>query len=139
MPNIGGSVQDELLRLTGTTGQPFENISANGNGSGVYFGADRLVEFRLLIAGAVTGTTPTLDIKIQDSADNSSFADIGAAFPQQTATEATVVGNLVAPPRLAVRTKVGRPYLRIVKTLGGTTPVFNSVAVLHDFPMDPAP
>jgi hypothetical protein len=129
---LGGSVQDELLRLTGSTGNPFETITANGNGTGVYFGADRNVSFRLLIAGAVSGTSPTLDIKFQSSADNSSFSDVGVAFPQQTASQATASGSLAMPPRATVRVPTGRPYLRIVKTVGGTSPSFGNVAVLHD-------
>ncbi|MFQ5956181.1 MAG: hypothetical protein ACE5KK_00215, partial [Candidatus Brocadiales bacterium] len=40
----------------------------------------------LLDVGAASGTGPTLDVKLEDSDDNSSFSDVaGAAFAQKTA------------------------------------------------------
>lgn len=66
--------------------------------------------------GTVTGTTPTLDIKIQDSDDNSSFSDItGATFTQITATGAGAV---------KIHTKTNKRYIRAVGTIAGTTPSF---------------
>jgi hypothetical protein len=66
--------------------------------------------------GTTTGTTPTLDGKIQDSADNSSFADVsGYAFTQATAAG---IANL------NVDTRKVRRYIRYVGTIGGTTPSF---------------
>jgi len=66
--------------------------------------------------GTVTGTTPTLDIKIQDSDDNSSFSDItGATFTQITATGAGAV---------EIHTKTNKRYIRAVGTIAGTTPSF---------------
>jgi hypothetical protein len=125
------SAQDELLRLTGSTNNPLETVAASGNGTGAYFGSDRLFVFNLIIGGAVTGGSPTLDIKFQDSADGSTgWTDVGAAFPQQTASQAAAIGTLAALPTAAVRTRPGKPYLRIVKTVGGSTPSFGAVAVL---------
>lgn len=125
---------DELLRLTGSTNNPLETITANGNGAAVYVGADRAVQAELRIAAAVIGSTPTLDIKFQDSADGvSSFTDLGAAFPQQTATDISGGGSVpgTAPRTLIFRTRPGKPYIRIVKTIGGTGgPSFGSVSVL---------
>lgn len=67
--------------------------------------------------GAVTGTAPTLNGKIQDSADNSSFADVsGATFAQVTASS-----NLQT---LNVDTRSVRKFLRYVGTIAGTSPVF---------------
>lgn len=66
--------------------------------------------------GTVTGTTPTLDIKIQDSDDNSSFSDItGATFTQITATGAGAV---------EIHTRTAKRYIRAVGTIAGTTPSF---------------
>jgi hypothetical protein len=132
MPVIAPPPQDELLRLSGSTGNAFETITTTANGTGAYYGPDRTVSFWLIIAGAVTGTSPTLDIKLQDSADGSSYTDLGVAFPQQTTSMASAVGNLADFPRVTVTTKPGRGYLRIVKTAGGTSPSFSSVAVLHE-------
>ncbi len=82
----------------------------------------------LLIAlGAVTGTTPTLDLKVQDSADNSSFAD---------ATTAITLAQLVTASAakvfaLAVDVRSVRRYIKLYGTAGGTTPSFTmSVAVV---------
>ena len=124
------SAQDELLRLTGSTGNIFETITTTANGAGAYYGANRSHTFQLVIAGAVGGTSPTLDIKFQDSADGTTYTDIGVAFPQQTTTMATATGSISSAfPTVTVRTKDGRPYLRIVKTAGGTSPSFASVGV----------
>lgn len=71
--------------------------------------------------GAITGT---LDGKIQDSADNSSFADVtGATYTQVTAA------NKVAAYSLDVRTV--RRYIKYVGTVA-TGPVLISV-VLNGF------
>lgn len=131
------SNQDELLRLTGSTGNPFETVTTTANGTGAYYGPGRTVLLHLIVAGAVSGTTPTLAVKIQDSADGTTYTDMSPAmaFPSQTTTMATATGALpTAFPSLAVRTGTSRPYLRVVKTVGGTSPSFGSVAVLHSPP-----
>ena len=71
--------------------------------------------------GVVSGTTPTLDGKIQDSTDNSVFADLAGA----TFTQVTVTNNIQS---IAVDTRVARRYIRYVGTIGGTTPNFSSSA-----------
>ncbi len=100
--------------------------TANTNGTGVdRTGYEHLVA--LLDLASVSGTTPTFDVKIQDSADNSAFADFTpnllgtqndssvsiAKFPQQTA--AGIV-------HLDVDLRAARQYIRAVLTVGGTTP-----------------
>jgi hypothetical protein len=126
---VGGAVPDELLRLTGSTNTPAETITATGNGAGIYVGENRALLARLLIAGVVSGTSPTLDIKFQDSADGVTYADRGIAFPQQTASMATATGALANFPEVVVNTRPGKPYLRVVKTVGGTSPSFAGVSV----------
>lgn len=65
-----------------------------------------------------TGTTPTLDVKIQDSADNSVFADVaGAVFAQVTAAANVLLA-------IALDMDAVRRYIRAVATIGGTTPSF---------------
>lgn len=133
MPVRTGSVQDELLRLSGSTNNPFETITTNGNGTPVYIGPDRMLACRLIIAGAVTGTGPTLDVALQICSDAAGTGAVEVArFPQQTASHATATGALAEPPTVPVRTTAAKPFLRIVKTVGGTTPSFGSVAVLHE-------
>jgi hypothetical protein len=123
---------DELLRVSGSTGNPRQTFTGAGatNGTGVYVGANRLVLSELRIGGAVTGTSPTMDVKYQSSADGTtSFVDIpGAAHAQQTATQASE-STVAHPDVIAFRVPNGRPYVRSVVTLGGTSPVFTTVSL----------
>jgi hypothetical protein len=72
----------------------------------------------ILDCKAGSGTTPTMDVKLQDSADNSSWADIsGATFTQVTST--------ASQQKLTINTNNVRRYVRAVGTIGGTsTPTF---------------
>lgn len=98
-------------------------VTANTNGTGVdtqgYNSAVATIE-----VGAVSGTSPTLDIKIQDSADNSSFADVtGLTFTQVTAANNSQVLRIEG-----LNTSTRRRYLRAVATVGGTSPSFTCAA-----------
>lgn len=77
------------------------------------------------LVGVVSGTTPTLNGKIQTSADGSTgWVDItGATFAQVTATDSFLdIG-------INVRETLG--YIRYVGTIAGTTPSFTmGVALL---------
>jgi hypothetical protein len=65
---------------------------------------------------AASGTTPTLNVKLQDSHDGVDFNDVaGATFAQQTAA---------ARVSLDVNAPTAR-YLRISYTIAGTTPSFD--------------
>lgn len=66
-----------------------------------------------LVCTAASGTSPTLDVKIQESADDSSWSDL-AAFPQLTG---------VGVKRVTVFSD--KRYRRVVSTIAGTTPSFN--------------
>ena len=68
--------------------------------------------------GAVSGTTPTLNGKIQDSADGSTgWADVtGATF-----TEVTASTNVQS---IGVDTRLAKRYIRYVGTIAGTTPSY---------------
>ena len=63
---------------------------------------------------AASGTTPTLDVKVQHSADNSTWADL-ATFTQVTSANGY--------ERIAATGTVNR-YIRAQFTLGGTSPDF---------------
>ena len=117
------SVYDNIKSLV--TFRP-QAITANGNGIGVdtlgYNSAAVIQE-----VGAVSGTTPTLDTKVQDSADNSAFADLSpaVAFTQVTAANNSQILRLDGL-NLAGR----RRYLRAVATVGGTSPNFQTSVVV---------
>lgn len=93
---------------------PASDVAATANGTGVdikdYVGSLQL----LLDAGAATaGTSPTLDVKIQDSDDNSSYADVtGKAFTQVT--------TVASRQQMVIDTNAVRRYIRAVVTVGGT-------------------
>lgn len=127
--------QDELLRLTGSAGNPYEDVTATGNGVGRFYGADRTFRLRAVVTGTVTGTNPTLDVKIQDSADGVTYADLGYSFAQLTASQAVATGSLASFPVLTVVTASGRPWIRVAKTVGGSaSPTFLGFGVLQEPP-----
>ena len=100
-------------------------ITANTNGGGVdtqgYNSAAISLE-----TGAVSGTTPTLDVKIQDSAENSVFADIS---PSKAFVQVTAANNSQILRLEGLNANVRR-YIRAVATVGGTTPNFTSSCVV---------
>jgi len=75
------------------------------------------------LVGAVTGTTPTLDGKLQQSSDNSTWSDItGAAFAQVTASDSF--------QKIGIDVRLTGGYIRYVGTIAGTTPSFTMGVVL---------
>lgn len=91
--------------------------TASANGTGVdTLGYDSAMI--TLEVGTVSGTAPTLDVKMQHSDDNSSFSDIsGATFTQVTASNASKTLNLSLGG-------ARKRYIRAVATIAGTTPNF---------------
>lgn len=76
----------------------------------------------ILESSAGGGTAPTMDVKIQDSADNSSFADVsGKVFTQVAGSQSRQTMSLEA--------NSVRRYIRAVKTIGGTSPTFDAACV----------
>lgn len=104
----------ELKVLNAFTAQS-RNASANGSAVDL----ESLVNVRQYMAyldvGSVSGTTPTLDVKFQESADGSTgWTDItGAAFTQVTAAGSQTL-----------RFKTSKRYVRAVATIAGTSPAF---------------
>ena len=79
--------------------------------------------FAIQQVGTVSGTTPTLDGKIQESSDNSTWTDIaGATFTQVTAT-----GNYQA-----ITFDRTKRYVRYLGTIAGTTPSFAVAVVISE-------
>ena len=73
----------------------------------------------LLDAANTAGSTPTLAIKLQDSADNSTFADItGGAF--------TGLTTVASQQKIVLNKDNLRRYVRAAYTIGGTSsPAYN--------------
>lgn len=132
---------DKSLWLLDPAGDGMETVTASGNGTGVAIGANRLCIAELRVGGVVTGTLPTLDIKLEESATlGGSYTPIGAhavagstgvwAFPRVIASmqgEPLAPGT-VQPYRIAFLTSL--PFVRAVKTIGGTAvPTFTDTSV----------
>lgn len=115
----GAAVASGIIRAVGTGAQ-----TATFNGSAVdlrdYVGNVLVIQE----TAAGTGTTPTLNGKVQDSDDGSTgWADItGATFTQVTTT-----GNIQG---IAVSADSSRRFIRYVGTIGGTTPSFTMSCIV---------
>ena len=77
---------DELLRLSGSTGNAEETITTTTTGTGKFVGYKVPFEVEVRFAGAVTGTSPSAVVKLQDSVDGVTYADMGVTFDAVTTT-----------------------------------------------------
>lgn len=103
--------------------------SANGTGFDLEGSNGAEGEAIVILASdaASAGTDPTLDVKLQESSDNSTFTDIsGATFTQ-------VTDAAQALEKITINTNDVKRYLRAVGTIGGTSsPAFTySVALVY--------
>lgn len=109
------NIVDLVNGAAGGASFPPQAVTATGTGSAVDLGNGVNSTNAILEVGAVTGTTPTLDVKLQESDDNATWTDIsGGAFTQITA----------ATQRQAIRVQRSKRYCRGQATVGGTTPSF---------------
>ena len=107
-------VHNELLASNLIAG----TFTVNADGAGVDLQDYQGVLKVILNSGAGGGTTPTLDAKIQDSADNFAFADIpGKVFGQITDAGMSI-------QVLGIDTRTVKRYIRVALTIGGTSPTF---------------
>ena len=86
--------------------------TATVNGSAIELGGRCMARLDLKVTAA-SGTTPTLNVKVQHSPDGTTWTDVGTAFTQATGatTEHKVVSGLDR-------------FVRGVATIAGTTPSF---------------
>ena len=113
---MAGFVRDSAIRNITYQGTPISSL----NGAGAYnsdpLDVSTFVEAIAFInLSAQTGTSPTLDCKIQYSADQVNWIDSGDSFTQMTTITGVFIKKLTA--------NFGK-YIRFVFTLGGTTPVY---------------
>ena len=79
----------------------------------------------ILDIGAVSGTSPTIDAKLQESTDNSTFTDLSGN--NVSITQITTANHTVT---LEVRAgQLTKRYVRVAVTIGGTTPSFTCCAI----------
>lgn len=84
-------------------------IAATAASTGIELGDRNHLRLSLVITGTPAGTNPTLDVVVQSSPDNSTWATVGTAFAQQTAAGTTY--KLFGP--------IDR-FVRVSETIGGT-------------------
>lgn len=101
-----GKTLDTLLELKASGAE-----TTSTNGTGKQIGPSGLVKVMVKVT-AVSGTSPTLDLKIQDGATSTPTTD-RVQLPRITA-----VGEYEAFFRTS------QPYVRYSSTIGGTTPSF---------------
>lgn len=102
-------------------GLPPQSLTSTVSGTG----CDLIVSdgpcFAVQIVGDISGTGATLAGKVQESADNSTWADIvGASFANVTAS------NNVQ----TISFRRSKRYLRYVGTLSGTTPEVDAAVLI---------
>ena len=72
----------------------------------------------ILDSAAGGGSSPTLDVTIEDSDDNSTFGSLsGAAFTQVTGSAST--------QKLSISADECKRYVRVKFTIGGSSPTFD--------------
>jgi hypothetical protein len=90
-------------------------------GTGIDVLAYEGVALVVLNASAGTGTNPTLDVKLQHSDDDSTYADVtGGTFAQVTDAAGSAG---VQVKRINVSDL--KRYVRVIGTIAGTTPSFD--------------
>jgi hypothetical protein len=95
--------------------------TVNGPGADLLAGDGRC--FAIQQVGTVSGTSPTLNGKIQESSDNSTWTDIAdAVFATVTASTNTQ----------AITFDRSKRYVRYVGTVGGTSPSFALAVVISE-------
>lgn len=90
--------------------------TATGNDGGFSQGGPANNALVYVNVSAVSGTTPTMTVKLQDSVDGTNWFDVtGGATASITAT---------GPQLVRIASTPIAPFVRLVWTLGGTTPSF---------------
>lgn len=95
-------------------------FTATGNGDGVdVSGYQGKLKATLNFSAGGGTDSPTMDVKIQDSADDITYADVsGLTFAQ-------VTDGAAAFESIAIDTRGVRKWIRAVRTIAGTNPTFD--------------
>ena len=92
-------------------------VTADGNSSSLHiYKTDTDGVWVEVVCTAKSGTSPTIDLKIQESDDDSTYNDV-VVFPQITTTG-----------RWVRKVQSKKAYLRMAADVGGTTPSFTLTA-----------
>jgi hypothetical protein len=106
---VSGELAPAARRTTTLTGIGIDVLEYEG------------VALVLLNASAGTGTSPTLDVKLQHSDDDSTYEDVTSG----TFTQVTDVAETAGVRVMKLNVSDLKRYLRVVGTIAGTTPSFD--------------
>ena len=110
-----------LAQATGVELAPAASRTSTLSGTGIDVLEYEGVALVLLNASAGTGTSPTLDVKLQHSDDDSTYEDVTSGTFSQVTDAAETAGVKV----MKLNVSDLKRYLRIVGTIAGTTPSFD--------------
>jgi hypothetical protein len=121
--NFAGDLTPHIISATlygNTTGV---TTSANLQGASVDL-ADNVgnVITAVAVVGVVTGTSPTMDAKMQESTDGTTWTDVTSGAFTQITTSSQVQALAIKPTKR---------YVRCTGTVGGTSPVFPTQVVVY--------
>lgn len=129
-PTIPGPLDEELALQQTTTQVASTNSAALDMKPGFAPGGPGLpmaVVIRVTAADRASGDE-TYSFRLQESADNVSFSDCSAAVAVEVAGNVATLGTIVA------KGWVSKRFVRLVSTLGGTTPSVTFKAWLVPMP-----
>ena len=102
---------------------PAKRATTTANGTGVNVAKYNGLANIILSTDAGGGTTPTLDVTIEESADDVTYAAItGAAFAQVTDAAASF-------QQITVNLDSSTKFIRAVDTITGTSPTFDRAVI----------
>jgi len=110
-----------LAQATGVELAPAASRTSTLTGTGIDVLEYEGVALVLLNASAGTGTSPTLDVKLQHSDDDSTYEDVTSGTFSQVTDAAETAGVKV----MKLNVSDLKRYLRVVGTIAGTTPSFD--------------
>jgi hypothetical protein len=110
-----------LAQATGVELAPAASRTSTLTGTGIDVLEYEGVALVLLNASAGTGTSPTLDVKLQHSDDDSTYEDVTNGAFSQVTDAAETAGVKV----MKLNVSDLKRYLRVVGTIAGTTPSFD--------------
>jgi hypothetical protein len=110
-----------LAQATGVELAPAASRTSTLTGTGIDVLEYEGVALVLLNASAGTGTSPTLDVKLQHSDDDSTYEDVTSGAFSQVTDAAETAGVKV----MKLNVSDLKRYLRVVGTIAGTTPSFD--------------
>lgn len=124
-PQSADAISDQYRVLIGTGYETRTNFTGDANGTAYCFDSGKPTDFIFwLDIDAVSGTTPTADIRIEHSPDKKNWKTL-ESFTQVTTSDGIQTFHIPNET-----THIQR-CLRAVVDLGGTSPVYNILVRAH--------